>query len=168
MNKKNVLLILSLGILLFATGCQGKKRPQGFPKLYPASISVTQEGAPLDEAMLVLYSADGSLPWIVSGITNKEGLAKLVTHGEYPGAPLGEFKVCVAKYYRDPVDPEPVNPTDWKVWAKKMQENPPKQYLLVEEVYGETETTPLRVKIESGGKNHFDLDVGHSVRIKLD
>ena len=92
--------VLSLIILLCLSGCGGASRPADLPKLYPASITVTQEGKPLAGAMVMLYSTADNFKWSVAGITNSSDTAELKTHGQFPGALLGEYKVTVNKTER--------------------------------------------------------------------
>jgi len=94
--NKNILLFSILVLAVFLPGCNNKKRPDGFPQLYPCEITVLQEGTPLSGATVMLLSEGGSVPWTVGGGTNDSGVARIFTHGEFAGAPLGQFQVWVS------------------------------------------------------------------------
>jgi len=163
MMKDSLILVM----LVILTGCQTKPLPEGFPKLYPVSVTITQESKPFEGAKVVLFSADNSVHWIVSGQTGSNGVAKLVTRGEHKGTPVGEFKVCVTKIYDEPVDPEPTNPGDWKIWSENLRNHPPKSFSLVEKEFGDIQTTPLSVRISADGEKNFTFDVGQAIREQI-
>ena len=107
MRKNSIALVVSLGVLSLLLGCSSENRPPGMPKLYPASILITQEGQPLEGASVILVCVDESIRWLVSGQTNRDGVARLVTHGQFSGAPAGKFKVCVTKHYHEDIGRKP-------------------------------------------------------------
>lgn len=96
-SKKTGVGTAAVCALVAAIGCGGKPKPDGMPELIPATIVVTQEGAPLADATVTLVSADGSCKWAVGGKTDAKGRAALNTHGDFSGAPEGNFKVGVSK-----------------------------------------------------------------------
>ncbi|MFG0262836.1 MAG: carboxypeptidase regulatory-like domain-containing protein, partial [Novipirellula sp. JB048] len=68
------------------------------PELYPATVTITQEGDGLADATVTLYPEDPALRrWAVGGVTDENGTATLRTHVKFPGAPAGRFKVMVNK-----------------------------------------------------------------------
>ena len=170
MNRTLISFITLSFAFFLTTGCGGPARPAGMPKLYPASITVIQDGEPLAGALVLLSSEDPELVrWGPTGITDEQGVVVLRTDGKYNGAPLGTFKVVVEKRDRDP-HPHPE-------WASLPPENPNyrrydimemarKNYDLVELHYGSIVDTPLTVEITAKRKN-YTVDVGKSVRILL-
>ena len=155
-----ITLILSIA---FFTGCGGKKMPAGMPKLYPVSVSVTQEGKPLDDTAVSLrYSDPTAGTWAVGGKTGTDGIAKLYTNG-YPGAPLGKFKVVLIKQAseggkeRDEAlargDTAAASKIKVKLWS------------CVQEEYNDPEKTPLEVEITASTKT-LDVDAGPAVKIE--
>lgn len=162
MTMKNILYPL-LGVVVFSLliGCSGEKRPEGMPKLYPCSITVLQEGKPLENASIDLIMKNGSFKWPVSGTTDSSGVAELRTHGLYPGAPSGTFTVTIEK--REPEsDPRPIldpvmgsNPKPIKIFS------------FVDQKYTDPKTTPLEITIEQKSlKKEFDL--GKPIRKHVD
>ena len=83
-------------ILLFS-GCGGEKLPPGIPKLYPATLTVMQDGKPLAGAEVIMINVDPSTSWSAGGVTDQDGVLKLRTMGRYMGAPVGKYKVAVQK-----------------------------------------------------------------------
>ncbi len=95
---KNLTCLILLALCAsFLTACKKDSRPDGLPDLYPISIKILQEGAPLEGASVTLVSGDAALmKWPTGGVTNAEGIAVMNTYG-FEGAPAGNFKVTVAK-----------------------------------------------------------------------
>jgi len=132
------------------------------PKLYPVSISVTQEGKPLADAIVSLRYADPSAgTWTVGGRTEANGQAKLYTNS-YPGAPLGKFKVVLLKEENEGLaeraeaegrgDSAAANQVKVKIWS------------CVEAKYNDPKKTPLDVEITADTKM-LDVDAGPAVKI---
>lgn len=152
-----------LPILLLSPGCGTKSRPKGLPPLYPTTVEIMQEGAPLEGATVVFYPDGAQLDFLVSGITQPNGKATLVTHGEFKGAPAGKYKVCVTKYKHDPVPTRPVTADAVKKWEEEMRKKPPMTYCFVERQYTSQRTTPLEAEIDEK-ENDITLDIGKAVR----
>jgi hypothetical protein len=141
------------------------------PKLYPVTMTVTQEGEPLADAMVMLSHIDGQ--WPAQGTSDANGvIKKFYTNSQYPGVVAGKFKVCVRKVEREhAIDPKdiPPEPTDLQEkfqWRMKYHEHriPPKEYDLVEAEYADPKTTPLEVEISVDKKNNLTIDAGKAVR----
>ncbi|GHT32463.1 hypothetical protein FACS1894214_4330 [Planctomycetales bacterium] len=165
--KRLSLFIVNYSLfILFLSGCGGAERPANLPKLYPTSITLTQEGKPLVNAMVMLYSADADFKWSVAGITNASGTAEIKTHGKFSGSPLGEYKVAVSKT-ENPNQGESFDDTEegQKKRAAAKRQSVAVIYNLVEKQYMERDTTPLLIKIEKG-KNRQTFDAGKAVRIE--
>ena len=154
----SLLLIFSFGLL---SGCGGKKLPDGMPKLYPVSISVTQEGKPLADASISFRYPNNSAPWAVGGQTDTAGKAKLYTNG-YPGAPLGQFNVVIFKQdnvglkergeAEGRLDPD-AGKIKVRIWS------------CVEPQYNDPNKTPIHVEITEKTKT-VDIDAGPAVQIE--
>lgn len=161
------LLLIALCTVVFASGC-GKKKPPGFPKIYSTTITITQEGVPLEGARVRLYKPDAAdFPWSINGTTDATGKAVISTEIEYPGAPEGKFKVCVQKSEIDEVPSVSTDASAEEIAAvqKKIKETKPKEKHFVEEIYWSKSTTPLEVDIVPS-KNELNLDVGKKVLIE--
>lgn len=157
-NVMNKLLVISFSFLIFC-GCFGEKRPEGFPDIYPCEIKITQEGQPLSDATIVLFNGQPDLDrWAVSGITDQSGLAQMKTNGKYPGAPLGNFTVCVSR--------EELSEGEEKIIGGEKIKTDQKKFLLVEKKYSDSASSPLKISIEKK-KNHFDLDAGKKIRLSV-
>jgi len=154
-------------IVWLFSGCGGEKFPPGMPKLYPATITVIQDGKPLDGAGVILLNVDPSALWSVGGITDKDGTVKLRTEGRYNGAPLGKYKVSVEKMETPDITMpgEPSNREEEKEYNRILKEMADKTFYVVDRKYAlgvselEVEITPTNLKLE--------VNVGPAVRIKL-
>ena len=165
MNRTLTLSIILLLVVFLLSGCGGSARPDGLPKLYPVSITVIQEEAPLEGAMvqLVAIDEDSDLSrWGPTGVTDASGVAVLRTDGKYDGAPLGIFKVVVSKNEREP-HPHPE-------WASLPHGDPNalkydeldrrrKTISYIETQYSSIADTPLTVEIIAGRKT-YSVEVG--------
>ena len=146
---------MALGmLLLMAVGCAKKsKKPDGLPDLHPLSVKlVYDDGTPVEEASIQLSNTDKSLTqrWVSGGKTDNQGNAIIRTHGEFPGAPTGNFKVIVNK--------EEVITDD--------SSYPPRitaRYNHVEKQYTTVQNTPLIVDVKPDTKS-VELKVGKKVR----
>ena len=132
--------LFAFTVLLFS-GCSGEPLPPGIPKLYPATLTVIQDGKPLAGAGVILTNVDPSSDWSAGGATDQNGVLKLRTLGRYDGAPVGTYRVSVQKIIED----------------NTFQVVDPKFARGVTEL--EVEITPRNF--------HFTVDVGPAVRIAL-
>ena len=88
-----------LASLCVFSGCGGPKKPDGLPKLTPCRVKLTQGNAPLADATVrLVYQGEGDAGrWAVAGASDEKGVAKIKTHGQFDGAPSGNFQVVVTK-----------------------------------------------------------------------
>ena len=145
-------------------GCKKDSRPEGLPKLYPISVKIVQEGAPLADAHVAFISSDPQLMrWPCGGLTGADGIAKINTYG-FDGAPEGKFLVTVSKY-------ESEGGMSAEESAAAMQSDSgeiPKGesiYNLVGMDYGNSSKTPLSVEVKATDSNETpEFDVGKAER----
>jgi len=143
------LLIVALLSFALVTGC-GQKLPDGMPTLYPVTITVTQDGSPLDDAVVML---SGTEQWISTGRTDARGNAVLYTQGFYVGVPAGTFSVTVTKIAEEGERPprRPFDPESARIYAEYQRSGQTfRQFNTVPVRYREAETTPLTVEIQRG------------------
>ena len=137
--------------LTFVGGCS-RPTPDGMPKLVPCTVRVTQEEEPLAGATVELLG-DENFKWTVSGTTDAQGNAKIHTHGNYPGAPEGSYKVAVSK----------------QIVGKKSRQPNVRSYVpsggtaynCVDPQYGKADTTPLTIDVK--GKTSAAFEVGAAI-----
>jgi 5-hydroxyisourate hydrolase-like protein (transthyretin family) len=153
--------------VLFFTGCDNL--PKDFPKLYPVTLIITQEGTPLADADILLYSVDNpQARWLISGKTDQNGQVELGTFAttqiRKKGVPEGPFKVTVYKSIADKTPELSDMPSDaeMKAWRNKMIQLKPMWHHFIEKQYTEPNSTPLQITIETKS-NKFSLDVGKKV-----
>lgn len=137
--------------LVVFVGCNGKKKPDGLPKLFPCSVTITQGGSPLEGATVSLFSDSSS--WGAAGTTNESGVAKIFTYGDFAGAPEGVYKVTVEKNRLD---------SDVDLTNLSPNETPNVTAIdLVNVKYKNRDTTDLTLEVK--GKTTASFDVGEAV-----
>lgn len=144
------------------SGC-GEPRPAGFPKIYPVSAVVMQEGKPLEGAAISFHDSTGSMTWSIGGLTDAQGKTVLTTHGKFVGAPEGKFKVVVRKQVTEGEKEynDAMNREDPAAAAKI----PVHVYAYVEDIYNSPLTTPVEVEITRSTKT-IEIDAGPAVKIE--
>ena len=154
-------LIISLVLL---AGC-GPKMPDGMPKLYPVTITVTQENKPLADALVSLRSVDPAATgtWTVGGRTDTNGSVELYTDG-FRGAPLGKFKVVLIKQETEGM--EALSEAQESGGNIANAQKGVKIWSVVKEEYNSQSQTPLEVEITAGTKT-LELDAGPAVKIEV-
>jgi len=161
------LLIITLLAVCVLSGCGGPARPAGLPTLYSCEITITQGGQPFEGALVRLLPDSGTFEWVISGNTDSSGIAKLVTHAKYPGAPEGTFKVLVSKTqltpskYPQPDDSAPQS--EWEQWKEQAGSEKRQKVRYVKPEYDNVKTTPHSITITKG-KNQQTFDVGEAIK----
>jgi hypothetical protein len=147
--------VIFLFLIFLLLGCTRSNRPDGLPKLYPCVITVTQNGDPVADVSVQLISKQESI-WPVTGITNTSGNAKLVTYGQFPGAPLGDYTVVFSK-----------TTTVSLKQGNEFQSGITEVYSLINVEHTQPETSKLEMSIEKG-TNQKTFELGAPVRILTD
>ena len=140
-----------------AAGCGQAKRPGNMPPLYPCTITIMQGSIPAVGVDVWLYNPELSTRWSIAGTTNDSGVAKIRTHGQFPGAPLGTFKVVLSKIVSEG------GGDDGSGRAK-----PKKIYSAVGKEYTQEETTPLQIDVEKKKGGIKTFDIGEPGRVLLE
>ena len=163
-------LFVLLIVFLVVAGCSSEKRPVGMPPLQPCRVMITQEGKPLEGASVRLYATEAEAKWHCSGTTDANGVANLLTQGQFRGVPEGTYKVTVQKEEIISL----ATPEQLAAIEKAKAENPQwydppniKQEIwqLVEKNFTFVESTTLEITV-SKGQNGTTFDVGKAVRVK--
>ena len=170
-NMKNKTIIFHLPLLLllgFAfTGCSGETLP-GMPQRFPAQLTVTQEGKPLEGAKIMLINTDTSSTWSGGGVTDKNGVAQVRTMGQYSGIPEGTYTVCVSKVELPDFDfPNEVPYGDkeaMKEYQKLVKKYEDNTFLLVDEKFS-LGRSKLQVTF-SKDQSTATVDVSPAIRVK--
>ena len=159
---------LLVPITLLFSGCGGEQLPPGIPKLYPATLTVMQDGAPLAGAEVIIINIDPAVNWPAGGVTDQNGVLRLRTMGRYDGAPAGTYKVSVSKkeipniVLPSEVPDDPAERREFYRLVREIEEN---TFDLVDPKFGlgrselEVEITPSSFRVE--------VDVSPAVRIKV-
>ncbi|MGL4594789.1 MAG: carboxypeptidase-like regulatory domain-containing protein [Thermoguttaceae bacterium] len=149
-------IFLAIIVCCVIAGCKRSNRPDGLPPLYPCSVVIKQDDKPLPGATVLFINQEND-EWTVSGTTNTTGTADISTQGQFPGAPLGVYKIIVR-----------ANLSEGGRSANEYSHTPEtKIYSLVELNYTKPETTTLKLTVEKK-QNHASFDLGSPVRILVD
>lgn len=164
------MLFASIAILtaLVAQGCGGPKAPADMPKLFPTTITITQEGAPCEDAIVQLVKPEEpTYKWLIGGRTDAQGKCEIKTQGKYKGAPEGSFAVVVYKTVtlesetRKAQPSCPADPEEARIWSQKVHEEE-RVFEHVDTKYKKATTTDLKIDVVSG-KNDQSFDVGPAI-----
>jgi len=156
MNNTLTTLFSILLLVLFTCGCAPSNRPPGLPDLHPASITITQEGKPASDVSIRLVPKIPS-EWSVSSTTNASGTAKLVTYGQFDGAPAGEYTVVLSKRVTEEI----------AAARDEYSSASADIYELIAAEYTKPETSTLEITIEKK-RNTQTFEIGAPVRVLVD
>lgn len=166
--KLAFIMLFTTVVTLLLTGC-GEKRPEGMPPLTPCELTVTQENAPLAGATVSLIPADGMAQWNVVSITDEKGVAKILTNGQYNGAPEGNYKIIIIKIEMEAQTgaavPKPGEPGYDEAVANLGNKPSAKRYFLIDKKFTNPASTPLSIEIKGSAPIKQNLDAGKAVRI---
>ena len=153
MYKLTLSALAFLCCAVLCCGCGGEKKPDGMPKLVPVSVTITQGGAPLAEALVSFYpSTEANKQWSCGGATDEQGVIKVMTLGKHEGMAPDTYKVTVMKTL---IENPQIN-----------EDDPPGQfYQLVDKKYMLENTTDLTITVTDEKNQTFTLDVGDAVKI---
>lgn len=141
MFKKTSILMMVALLAVTISACK-PNRPKGCPKLYPCTVQIIQGGSPLEGATVDFIPSDPSLSkWAVNSVTDAEGKVHLMTQ-TFPGAPLGVYKVTVAKLEVD------------------MSKMPPVPIQHVGGDFPDPNATPASIEVVKGMTEPVVIDVG--------
>ena len=161
---KQLLILFSSALILFAVGCGGAKRPDGLPPLHPTALKFTQDGVPLAGASVTLSPQDAAnAPWSLGGSTDSNGVINVQTQG-FNGVPAGTYKVVVSKTETEGTA-ETVESSDLG-GARPAAGGGPKSFYLVDPKYRSAGTTDLLLEVKSG-KNSETYELGPAVREEI-
>jgi hypothetical protein len=167
MYRSSVLFVLLSLILL--GGCnRGPKRPDGFPKLYPCKITITQGGTtPLEGATVTFVNKAGSIEWSTGGRTDANGIAEIKTAVNFSGVPEGEYSVRVSKNELSPssvADVAPTDPIERLTWDEARRAEVRTFYRYVKPEFDDITKTPHSITIGTSGSNDVTFDVGEAIQ----
>ncbi len=155
--------VLSLTVLI---GCGSSS---GLPRTYKVAGTVTQNGTPVEGAMVTFLNSEGKKDAV--GSTNAKGEFKLSTYGPGDGALPGSYKVTISKLDRPAAPPAStpppgviasgeisdayVPPTNSPAGNKK--EAGPKNLLPAK--YASDQTSGLVATVAQNDQNKFDFEL---------
>jgi hypothetical protein len=139
-----IIVSMMLLVCFSISGCQ-EKLPKGMPPLYPCTITLIQDGKPLEHASVFFHASEENF-WSLAGTSNIQGVIEMTTNGPYKGVPAGVYKITVEK-----VTSEDVDANRYCVVS------------LVDPQFGTQKTTPVQIEIKPSkkkGVNDQTIDLG--------
>ena len=165
-HHRSLPFLFSFSVLLFAilvvAGC-GKRYP-GKERLYPVSITVTDNGAPFTRATVILVREGGPTIINAGGVTDTNGVAQIKTDAQWPGVPVGTYKVMLNKDVAPPRDlsDEEYQKLDFEAkeaYDKKMHAKWMSMPQLVPKILRGPQS-PLEIEVTSSSDNTASFDIG--------
>ncbi|MDO5554190.1 MAG: hypothetical protein Q4G68_10555 [Planctomycetia bacterium] len=140
-------------------GCSAGDRPADLPDLYKIRIKLTQEGQPVEGA-LVNFVARSPLKWAVGGVSDASGICQPRTHGKFNGVPEGSYDITVRKICSEPTG-------NMVPGAMPGTETPEvKNTQVIDEKY--TVPGALTLDVVPGGQTEFAFELGAPVTQSAD
>lgn len=139
-------LVASL-VLFTSSGCG-----DGTPPIGKVTGTVTREGKPLPGVTVNFLPEAGRPSW---GITDESGRYKLSWDADHDGAEVGRHKVTVAFDPGSPMEEagyEVAGKSKAKAKAKPKSVQRPADWHLIEQKYGNFETTAMSKEVKSGSQ----------------
>jgi hypothetical protein len=162
---KHTFILVAIMLICFS-GC-GEPQPADLPKLYPAVLTVIQDGKPLADATVQLVPQTDS-KWSAVGVTDSYGKVEFFTQGKYKGVPEGTYIVLVSKLFTEPSQyagkPQPAD-IAYDKWQEMLGSEKLKSFHLVDTKFNDKSTSPL--EWTTGQKNNI-VDVGKSIREEIE
>ena len=128
------------------------------PKLHATSVTITMNGTNLEGAAVSLHAPDSN--WAIGATTNSSGVAVIKTHGNYPGAPEGEYTVCVSKkrFEEGPTSqkPEPESLGEKLAYHKQIAMER-KEVPEVDLAFGDPKTSQLKLTVKGKTSEKFEV-----------
>ena len=150
--------------LLFV-GCGGEKLPPDMPRLFPTTVTIVQEGIPLEGATVVLHPKDPNSRWSAAGLTDASGKVEFFTHGRYRGVPEGEYQLTVCKIYSEQSQyQEPPAGMDERTFNNLRAAENLGVYRLVDPIYDNPTTSPLEISVGRNQPQDRQFDVGKAIK----
>ncbi|MDR0609361.1 MAG: carboxypeptidase-like regulatory domain-containing protein [Planctomycetaceae bacterium] len=156
--KKLIYITLFIFVSSIA-GCGDKSRPSDLPPLYPCTVTITQDGKAIEEAMVMFEPVDSAdVKYSAAAVTGADGNALMKTYG-FEGVPVGKYKVVVTKIISEAAEYK-LNESTGKEEAINS-----KRYRLIEPQFTSAKTTPHEIEITGKEKNITKtFDVGKAVK----
>jgi hypothetical protein len=156
---RKIIYIILLIFITSIVSCGDKSRPSDLPPLYSCMVIATQNGKPIEEAMIMFESTDSvGVKYSAAAITGANGTALMKTYG-FQGVPVGKYKVVITKIVSEAAEYK-LNESTGKEEAVNS-----KRYRLVESQFTSAETTPHEIEITGKEKNITKtFDVGKAVK----
>ena len=143
---------------MLAVGCAPSNRPDGLPPLHPTTVTIMQNGTPLSGVSVRLIAKEPS-EWPSAGTTDASGKANIVTYGQFPGTPEGEYTIVLSKT-------ESVSKGDGQS-GEEGSGGITEIFSLIAVEHTKEGTSTLQITVNKG-KNAETLEIGEPVRILVD
>ena len=160
-------LALLLPVLMLS-GCGGPVRPEGMPDLVKHTVTVTQDGQPVQGVHLTLFLDGPGKNWPIFGDSDASGKVMFCTQStDFKGAPTGSYIVTAEKVEETPSQYTDIPATTFEETqelAAKMRAEYRPSYDLVDPELKSRETTTLTLSITPEGCSPETLELGPACR----
>ena len=143
--------VYSLVFCFVLTGC-GEPKPEGFPTLYPLTLTFVQDGGPCADTTIILVPQDSN-PWTTGGVTDANGVVTFRTHGKHSGVPAGTYKITASKIEQE------------FIYGPGGEVQKANNYCLINPDYGSPDKSPFAIEVVAGKNNFEPFDLGKKVRV---
>lgn len=141
------------------TGCSsGPDPPEGMPTLHPVKITLLQDGKPVESASVRLVPNGKPSSWYSGGSSDAQGMVAIKTHGQFLGAPAGNYKVTITKI-------ETPTASNSSLENLNQATHQDSSFDLVDPKFGSPAKTPLLIEVAEGS-NEKEFELGPPARIK--
>ena len=147
---KKTLFLCAVTVLAAApwlSGCKGNANGT-----VPVSVTVTYNGSPVDEAVVVFYPEDPQTGTAANGATDAKGFVKMSSFEKGDGAKPGKYNVTVEKVSMEEVrDPK----NEDRILETKVTHYVPA-------IYSSEKQSGLTAEVVAGQKNAFVFELDDS------
>jgi hypothetical protein len=161
---KNIVCVLSL--LLSVAGCS-RSVPDGFPKVVPLTVQITDGGKPLDEVFVVFEMVPPVDGVSVTAKTDTNGKAKMQTSiGNFSkaGVPIGKavmtlIKMPVAEDWKTPEEQSKMTMEELAAYSNEKDARSEQLPLIIPNELTNAETSPLTKEISASQSSEWKIDI---------
>ncbi|MDO5552532.1 MAG: Ig-like domain-containing protein [Planctomycetia bacterium] len=155
-----------IGLTLFAIFFGCSQAPEGVPRRFATTVTVTDAGQPIEDALVLFCPRNNEGILIISGKSNSNGVATITTsRGSWigKGAPEGEYIVTVTKEveipeWKTPAEIAQMTPPEAEKYNREKTEKRNALPRIIPQPLTSTETSPCSLTVTSGS-NMMEIDV---------
>lgn len=157
--RPNLLHAISAAATLAIVGCGGGTPANQLP-VYPAAGTVTYNGEPVADAMIIFRAVGQKMTRAPFASTDAEGRFSVSTYGLKDGAPAGEYQISITKFVEEPeVEIASDETDDYIPPGTPGYVEPPPPESQIPARYGDAASSGLTASIKADGENTISLEL---------